>query len=1492
MPYNLGRLIGASGITSSNTNSSGIFYASEVPALISDLSFDAKDSYFDQFAIKKGGLTNTWGYWFNSDTNNGLRYDGYCPLFLSPNGTDLYVLRRASQKKAIDQYKLSTVNDVSTMRYYGSFHIDGPSDQAETNPYAFTFNNNGTKIFVHGITLDDLYSYELTTAWDVTTVDQTTIERKVDWETGYIFGMAFNNDGTKLFTCDDADRTVREHTLTSAYDVTTISDHATGVKLTDYITPNYYDATNKSRPYGIQFNNDGTRLFLSYQYQEQRIYEYELTSAYDLTSASLLKLHSLGSWENTGDWMYFVIANDGTRLITLCDGEYFFSQYDLEIPWDLNSSPWHDFHIFERYSSYSGLDVNPSANTGWYIRGDSSSSSRSTLVEFKFQTPGDANTIFYSGREYTFPEAYYAYAFTWANNGQYAYVISRNSDRVTRFEASTPYDIATLSADYQSFYIGSEETNPVGIALNSTGTKMFVSGYTDDGVNEYTLSTAWDLTTASYSSGPNLVVSGQEWRDFQFNNDGTKCYMISYGTDSVYEWPLGTAYDTSSNTADPVTFSVNAQDATPTGLAFKGDGTKMYINGASQHEVHGYDLSTAWDISTATFVAEPPDHHYVHGLYIANTGQYMFVSDYDQGRIYRVKANSNNVFDSSANTDMYYDVSAQSANPQDVHFKPDGTEMFVLQYNDQYIDKYTLSSAWDITSATYDSTSTSLTPSTGMRGFTMTEDGTKLFTISTTADDIHRFDLSTAFDVNTAVKHSGELYVYDGDYSGLQISKDGKRLYTCSRNYAKIIQWNLDTAYDLSTANNEGVVLNHSSYGDPDLGGLALTNSGNAVYVTSMGSGHNFWGTDWKGDATVPYKLETNWDLASAKPIWVRTAHINDYGTTNTQRGVAPTSDGGIVVSCDENPGASLYWFDGQNRDISANTDILRSTFPSNTTTEPQYRRIKAFVDVSLYCNNIYDINWGKGGLKFYILEYSEYACIQEFDCSTAYDITTLSFVRSMNLEGGYYYNFFGTNLNPAQVSCFAFDQDGNHLFIADVGANYVAKYDLSIPWNISSGTAAGYVDVTAPENAPRSIFWNKAGDQLYVVGTSTDKVNVFKTTTPYSVNNATYTAGDQFDISPRVSRVYNMKMTPDFNKVVYHDYYYYTREAAIGSANGTISTIKFPVANTNHNTSLVDADGYGTSTMKVDSSQHGVMWDHNGEFCLIMGTATAYSGASGMMQRCMEFKNHLTYDDVGYALPSASNINDNIDSNNAFGQGTEATIVNPTTSGMGTFEDSNRSGRVDGAGPKVWWCMPLGRRYSNGNGTTAITGRHYGLWGAGTDKVVSEFSNCQYNVYNNFAGPFRNKHTYSTTSFTFTNGANRHGLSFKRDGTRIYTSDTNGVFYENNLSTPWLISTIDSASTPVRSFDTGIYYRGFDIDNDGKFLWAVQDSSINLHVYELTTPWDISSMVFRKEFAMPQTLAHNVCARNKNVTVCAKNWTASTPVNELVMFLDYSSLD
>ena len=53
-----------------------------------------------------------------------------------------------------------------------------------------------------------------------------------------------------------------------------------------------------------------------------------------------------------------------------------------------------------------------------------------------------------------------------------------------------------------------QETSPMGLAFNNDGTKMFVSGNTGDDVNEYTLTTGFDVSTASFVDA--FSVSSQE----------------------------------------------------------------------------------------------------------------------------------------------------------------------------------------------------------------------------------------------------------------------------------------------------------------------------------------------------------------------------------------------------------------------------------------------------------------------------------------------------------------------------------------------------------------------------------------------------------------------------------------------------------------------------------------------------------------------------------------------------------------------------------------------------------------------------------------------------------------------------------------------------------------------------------------------------------------------------------------------------------------------
>ena len=66
-------------------------------------------------------------------------------------------------------------------------------------------------------------------------------------------------------------------------------------------------------------------------------------------------------------------------------------------------------------------------------------------------------------------------------------------------------------------------------------------------------------------------------------------YVVGNTGDDINEYDLTTAFDVS--TASYVqNFSVAAQDGIPSGMAFNDDGTKMYIVGDQHNKVYEYSL--------------------------------------------------------------------------------------------------------------------------------------------------------------------------------------------------------------------------------------------------------------------------------------------------------------------------------------------------------------------------------------------------------------------------------------------------------------------------------------------------------------------------------------------------------------------------------------------------------------------------------------------------------------------------------------------------------------------------------------------------------------------------------------------------------------------------------------------------------------------------------------------------------------------------------------
>ena len=154
--------------------------------------------------VSPQGSTGT-GAWVVDDTTASQNVDitayitgsstpGAVEVYVDPGGTRLYVPNQPD--KTIYQLGLSTANDLSS-----TITSVGESSAFSLESIEIQLSDDGTKAFVLD-TSDKIKQYNITTAWDITTMATTTLTLiSPTVPTGYtVRGLHFNNDGTELYT--------------------------------------------------------------------------------------------------------------------------------------------------------------------------------------------------------------------------------------------------------------------------------------------------------------------------------------------------------------------------------------------------------------------------------------------------------------------------------------------------------------------------------------------------------------------------------------------------------------------------------------------------------------------------------------------------------------------------------------------------------------------------------------------------------------------------------------------------------------------------------------------------------------------------------------------------------------------------------------------------------------------------------------------------------------------------------------------------------------------------------------------------------------------------------------------------------------------------------------------------------------------------------------------------------------------------------------------
>jgi len=259
-------------------------------------------------------------------------------------------------------------------------------------------------------------------------------------------------------------------------------------------------------------------------------------------------------------------------------------------------------------------------------------------------------------------------------------------------EKSDPFDVSTASFT-DGFDVSSQDDSPEDVAFNNAGDKMFVVGSGNDNVYEYSLSTSFDVSTASFTDSFDVSSQDDRPRDVTFNDTGDKMFVVGALSEAVFEYSLSTSFDVSTASFTQ-SFLVSSQDDFPEGVAFNDAGDKMFVVGNRNNKVYEYSLSTSFNVNTASF------------------------------------------------TDSF-DVSSQDERPRGVAFNDTGDKMFVAGNNNDNIYEYSLSFNFDVSTASFTDSFDVLSQDDFSEGVAFSDTGDKMFVAGSGNDSVYEYSLGT-----------------------------------------------------------------------------------------------------------------------------------------------------------------------------------------------------------------------------------------------------------------------------------------------------------------------------------------------------------------------------------------------------------------------------------------------------------------------------------------------------------------------------------------------------------------------------------------------------------------------------------------------------------------------------------------------------------------------------------------------------------------------------
>jgi sugar lactone lactonase YvrE len=958
-------------------------------------------------------------------------------FFINNDGNKLFILD--SGTKEIIQYGLTDTWNIAN----ATFQYNTLVSELELTPTKFTFNSDGKKLFVYGSTNKRVVEYNLTESWNIATasIDTNKIPAPGQYgtNTGTSYEILFNdiliaNSGNTMYTLGQTNEEIREYPLDTPYNPYTAV----------YNTTNYDASLLDPQGMFINYDEGADKLYIT---NATSVRQYTLkvprklySSAYDnvfFTPSPAITIKDV-SLSNTGDRLY-LLSDAGTEQIY---------QYDLELPWNVGKNTAKGTYNFTAYGETVPVSMYFKRDgTKFYIIGQT----LDRVLEFNMATAWNVTTayqdLFYTSPTETSPQDIY-----FSNNGTKMYIVGTLAPaKVNEYSLSVPWEAgtATYSSNVQ---VVIKDNTPTGISFSNNGSSLYVVGSANDSVHQYTLSTPWDVSTATFLQTKSVATEDTVPTAVQFSNTGNRMFVLGTTGDDINQYELSVNYDVSTASFTRLQ-SIAAQDITAQGMYFKPDGTQLFLAGATNDIVYSYNLSEAWNIATISLAntkSIAAQQTVPNGIHMSDDGLSMYIIGTTPVGVHQYRLTESwNV--ATANY-ASFSVSTQTAAPTGVSFANNGTKMYVMSASGAgsgNVHQYSLSTPWSVGTATFERSSANTIPLTFENlptDFNFNDIGTKIFIAGTARDIVTTLELTEAWNVSTIrVNPVNKYNVFSLDITGtgIDFANDGTSfIFTGSTNdrihrVSLTEAWNLRTNSTVTSASLPSSVLNPT--------GCVWANNGNTLVVSTA-------------TQVIEYPTSVTYNVA------------NLYGP----RFSLVTQDTAMNDIYFKPDGKSFYT-------VSSTTSGRVHQYDMNVAWQVATANFARSLIVTVRDISPTGIWFRPEGNSMYVVGTAN-DTISQYNLSSAWNIGTATYA-SLSL---------GIAAIEGTASGICFANNGTKLYVVGQTGDNIREYTLSTPWLLSSATLTRNSSILAFDTTSTGLYIDPTSSYMAVVGGSNDNIQLY----------------------------------------------------------------------------------------------------------------------------------------------------------------------------------------------------------------------------------------------------------------------------------------------------------------------------------------------------------------------------------------------------------------